>query len=67
VWELEGGKRWRWLKPRNPGVIYALPRELRELAVHPSLGGRASGIIIWGKSSPVCHLPCQRKLTDHRK
>lgn len=29
----------------------------------PSLGGRASGIIIWGKSSPVCHLPCQVKST----
>lgn len=58
-----GRERWRWLKPRNPGVIHALPSQLTELAVRPSLGGRASGIIIWGKSSPVCHLPCQVKST----
>lgn len=59
-----GRERWRWLKPRNPGEIHALPSELRELAVGPSLGGSASGIIIWGKSSPVCHLPCQGKSTE---
>lgn len=52
-----GRERWRWLKPRDPGVPCALPRELRELADGHSFGGRASGIVLWGQSSPVCHLP----------